>query len=342
MIPVEFDYYSPQTVAEAISLLDKYGKESKLLAGGLDLIRNMRYRVVSDEVKYVIGLKKIKDLRLITTATDGMSIGSAVSLNEIQESTVIKTQYLSIWESSRTLGPPQLKNQITLGGNLCQDLKCWHYNLTGISQFMRKAHEHSCWRKDKSSPCTSASEDDVYHSVINIGQKCWASSPSTMAVPLIALRAKVKIMGKEKREIPVEELYSVNGDCILSPAEMITSIYIPTVPDKGYLAYIADKRSSKDFPVVNVSVLAVLTDNQRCNYVKAAIGGVTPRTITFEKEFDSNNISDVIEEIKNVLFGKALIRGPATNFKVNEAKTFVKYAFQQIQAKGMAQWLKQS
>lgn len=336
MIPTEFEYHSPQTLGEAVALLEKYGMEAKVLAGGVDIIRNMRYKATTRPLKHIIGLKSIGDLNFIKRSKDGLRIGSMTLLSSLEDSGEVKEIFGMLHQAVRKIGTPQLRNSVTVGGNLCQDLKCWHYNLTGISQFMRKAHEPFCWRKNKSSPCISVGEDDIYHSVVNIGQKCWASSPSDLAVVLSVLDAKVKIVSKNgEKHVPIEDLYSVDGDCRLESNEIITEIFIPNIPEDAGTAYLADKRSTIDFSVLNVAVLATLDGNKRgFKHVKATLGGVAPKAISFEKTFNNVSIDQVKQDITEDLLAKVLVRGPDTEFKVNEAKVFIKDALELIKMGG--------
>jgi xanthine dehydrogenase YagS FAD-binding subunit len=336
MIPGEFEYFSPQSLNEAVALLEKYGAEAKVLAGGVDIIRNLRHRVTVKQLKHIIGLKSIGELNFVECAEDGLKIGSMTVLSSLEDSREIKEKFGLLHQAVRKIGTPQLRNSITVGGNLCQDLKCWHYNLTGISQFMRKAHEPFCWRKNKSSACISVGEDDVYHSLVNIGQKCWAPSPSDLAVVLSTLNATAKIFGKKgENQVPVEDLYTVNGDCLLEPTEVITEIFIPNIPEDAGTAYLVDKRGSHDLSVLSIAMLATLGDEkQSFKYVKATLGSIAPKPISFERTFNNVNIDKVKQEITGDLLKKVLVRGPDTEFKVNEAKVFIKDALELIKTGG--------
>ncbi|MFX0200963.1 MAG: FAD binding domain-containing protein [Candidatus Hodarchaeota archaeon] len=338
MIPGEFDYFSPHTLDEAITLLETYGTEAKVLAGGVDILRNLKYKVNIEQLKYIVGLKSISGLNSIERTRDGIKIGSMTLLSSLEDSGKIKGNFGLLRQAANRIGTPQLRNQITVGGNLCQDLKCWHYNLTGISQFMRKAHEPFCWRKNRSSSCISVGEDDVYHSVVNIGQKCWASSPSDMAVVLGALNAKAIIVSKKsEKQLSVEDLYSNNGDCILESNEIITEILVPNIPEDASAVYFTDKRSTMDLSLVCIAMIARLDSaKHKFRYVKATIGGIAPKPISFEKTFDNAGIDQVKQDIKKDLLAKVLVRGPDTEFKVNEAKVFIKDALELIKVGGVS------
>lgn len=115
---LEQEYLRPESVADAVEFLDKYGKEAKVLAGGTDLIINLRENMIS--CKYLIDIKKIAKMRELKYSTEtGLSIGGAVTMNEIIESKEVKENYPLLVEAGKTLANYLLRNRATLMGNLC-------------------------------------------------------------------------------------------------------------------------------------------------------------------------------------------------------------------------------
>lgn len=113
-----FDYFDPQTLNEALSLLAQYGPEAKVLAGGTDLIPQMRW----GEVKpgYVVGLHRIEELREIKYEDgQGLRLGSMTRISEIERSDVIRKHYPLLNKSALVLGSAEIRNKATVGGNLC-------------------------------------------------------------------------------------------------------------------------------------------------------------------------------------------------------------------------------
>jgi carbon-monoxide dehydrogenase medium subunit len=115
---LEQEYLKPESTAEAVELIDKYGKEAKVLAGGTDLIINLRENMIS--CKYLVDIKKIEKFRELKYSEDaGLSIGGAVSLNEIIASDLIRKKYPLLAEAGGTLANYLLRNRATLMGNIC-------------------------------------------------------------------------------------------------------------------------------------------------------------------------------------------------------------------------------
>jgi xanthine dehydrogenase FAD-binding subunit len=114
----KFDYYAPETLQEALELLDKLGKDTKLLAGGTDLIVNLRARV--EHPKSLIDLKKVKELQELTyDEKRGLTIGACVSLNRLTHDETIVKIYPIIEVAANSIADYQIRNRATLVGNIC-------------------------------------------------------------------------------------------------------------------------------------------------------------------------------------------------------------------------------
>lgn len=114
----DFMYLRPETLNKAVELLDMYGSDGKILAGGTDIIIALKDRSVV--CKYLIDIKGIKELSSITYSNEsGLSIGAAVCLNDIIESPDIKTNYSILVEAAKTLANKLIRNRATLVGNIC-------------------------------------------------------------------------------------------------------------------------------------------------------------------------------------------------------------------------------
>jgi len=114
----DINYLRPETLNKAVELLDMYGSDGKILAGGTDIIIALKDRTVI--CKYLIDIKAIQELSNISyTSASGLSIGAAVCLNDIIECPDIKTNYSILAEAAKTLANKLLRNRATLIGNIC-------------------------------------------------------------------------------------------------------------------------------------------------------------------------------------------------------------------------------
>ncbi|MEM4727293.1 MAG: xanthine dehydrogenase family protein subunit M [Candidatus Bathyarchaeia archaeon] len=118
IIPFRFEYHSPNSLEEALALLSKYGSEARILAGGTDLLVDMKQRLI--EPRHLIDIKRIPELRLLREDSGGLMIGSAVRLRELERSEAIKLRFPLLHEAVSSMGSVQVRNMGTIGGNLCR------------------------------------------------------------------------------------------------------------------------------------------------------------------------------------------------------------------------------
>lgn len=114
----EFQYYSPKTVAEAVSILSKLDGKAKVLAGGTDLVPEMKQRVTTPES--IINIKNIPGLAYIREDAEGLKLGALTTIADIKESDLVKKKCLSLYEAATKFGTPQVRNMATIGGNICR------------------------------------------------------------------------------------------------------------------------------------------------------------------------------------------------------------------------------
>ena len=114
----EFEYVEPADLSEAVALLDRYGDEAKILAGGTDLLVWMKEGVRTP--KYVINIKHIPGVRHIHFSEgEGLRIGALTTVREIETETVVRERFGALHQAARELASIQVRNLATLGGNLC-------------------------------------------------------------------------------------------------------------------------------------------------------------------------------------------------------------------------------
>jgi carbon-monoxide dehydrogenase medium subunit len=117
MLP-KFDYFAPQTLQETFELLEKHGKDAKLLAGGTDLIVSLRAR--EQRPKSVIDIKGVKELHELSfDEKRGLTVGAAVNLNKLIHYDAVSKNYALLNEAVSTIGDYEIRNRATLVGNIC-------------------------------------------------------------------------------------------------------------------------------------------------------------------------------------------------------------------------------
>ncbi len=116
MIPRSFEYHSPRTLDEAISLLQKLGPDAKLLSGGQSLIPMMKLRLVSPE--HIVDINRIPDLNYISTNNGHLRIGALTREHELESSDVVKTKFPILSDTAKVIADPLVRSQATVCGNL--------------------------------------------------------------------------------------------------------------------------------------------------------------------------------------------------------------------------------
>jgi xanthine dehydrogenase YagS FAD-binding subunit len=248
----KFAYYTPATIKEACETLKTAGEKGKVIAGGTALLDIMKKRYLTPP-ETLVCIQGITGLSGITSEGGGVKIGPTTTLTEIAESSAIPM----LAETAKQVSTPQLRNMGTIGGNICQQVRCWYYN---------KA-EFYCYRKG-GPVCYQPGGDNRYGAILE--QKvCNAVVPSDMAVSLTALNATLTVQGTGgTKEVAMKDFYVTLGN-VLEPDEIITSINIPETPSKGSFKK-AKVRKSWDFAIASAAVATTSAGTT------AALGGVAP------------------------------------------------------------------
>lgn len=116
MIPAAFDYHSPTTLDEAISLLKELGEDAKILAGGHSLIPMMKLRFA--EVESLIDINNIPGLAYVKEEGGYLKIGALTREVELEESSIIQEKYPIFLDATKLIADPQVRNMGTVGGNI--------------------------------------------------------------------------------------------------------------------------------------------------------------------------------------------------------------------------------
>lgn len=259
-----FEVLEPSTVEEALALLAQYGDRARVMAGGTDLLPNMKHEIETPEV--VIGLWRIEDLRRIDDSGDSVRLGPLLTLDEISAHPRLLALYPSLAEAAGLVAGPQLRRMGTIGGNVCLDTRCVYINQT---YFWRQALGY-CLKKDGT----------VCH-VVAGGRRCVAAASNDTAPVLMTLGATLQLESQgQRRTLPIDEFYIGNGEFnqARSRTELLTAIEIPKPRPHTIFGYAKLRtRAAIDFPDLGVAVLAELASEKtkliaRVDVVLTALG----------------------------------------------------------------------
>jgi 4-hydroxybenzoyl-CoA reductase subunit beta len=264
----KFQYVAPRKVAKAISLQKKSGK---FLAGGTDLFVAMKERISCPDP--LIDLNSISELKRIEwDKKKRLRVGALTTLTQLKENLIVQKHFPILSQAVPLMSTPQLQNMGTVGGNLCLDTRCYYYNQ---SVFFKKRWE----------PCFKIGGKTCH--VVKGGDSCYAVYSGDMAPPLIALGAKVKVMGdRSAKEIGLQKFFSGSGikPNILKFNELLSEIVIPVPPEHSACSYKKLRlRETIDFPLLGVSVFLRLGErDERCKDIRVVLGAVGPSPFVVE------------------------------------------------------------
>jgi 4-hydroxybenzoyl-CoA reductase subunit beta len=260
-----FEFRSPRTIAEAVRILDGEGKNAMALAGGTDLLPNMKRR--QQVPRMLMSLRQVKGLREIQLDNSGLKLGACLTLTDIAQDTRFRNGFSALWQAAAQVATPHIRNVATLGGNICLDTRCNYYDQ---SYEWRKAINF-CMKKD--------------------GTQCWAalSSPKCVAVSstdtapaLIALGARVKLISHSgEREVLLSDLFNNDGMNYLTrrPDEILTEVLVDSAHKWKSTYWKLRRRGSFDFPVLSVAAAAKFAADGTVEDARIVIGAVAPRPL---------------------------------------------------------------
>jgi 4-hydroxybenzoyl-CoA reductase subunit beta len=259
-----FTYYSPRTVREAADLLAGSSGGAMLVAGGTDLLPNMKRR--QQVPATLVGLRRVEELRQIANG-EGLTIGAGVTLTELVRDARVRDAYGALWQAASQVATPHLRNMGTLGGNLCLDTRCNYYDQNyewrKAIDFCMKTDGATCW-------------------VATGSPKCLAVSSTDTAPALLALGARVTLVSADStRQVAASDLYQNDGIHYLTrrPDEILTAVHIPRMDGWRSVYWKLRRRGSFDFPVLSVAAAAKIAADGTVEAARIVLGAVASRPI---------------------------------------------------------------
>ncbi len=265
-----FDHKDAASVEHATHALSALEGRGVPVAGGTDLLGCLKEGILPDYPEMLINLKTIAGLDDVREEGNALLIGAMSRLSTMARSQAVHRHCRVLAEASESVASPQIRNMATLGGNLCQDVRCWYFRYP-----KSLGGPILCRRKLGKGSCPAITGDNRYHAVME-AKKCFAVCPSDTAVALTALGAEVQIAGPEgARTMPVQDLYTEK--CLsLKPGEIITEVRAPFPEREAIQVFLKHTlRRPVDFAVVSVAAVFHV-EKGRYASARIALGGVAP------------------------------------------------------------------
>jgi xanthine dehydrogenase YagS FAD-binding subunit len=261
-----FEHVDVSSLAEAVELLG-FDPEARLIAGGTDLIPEMRLGIRSPD--RLINLKTAPGYDQIRAEARCLRIGALARLEDIALHPLVRNNVSVLAEAIDQTASPQIRNAATLGGSLCQESRCWYFR-----------GPFHCWLKG-GDLCDAEHGDNRQHAILG-GGPCFSVHPSDSATALVALNARVAIVGPDgERAIGIDQFFTRPSDghrslTCLKQDEILSHVEIPwpAAEERGIFLKAMD-RAEFGFALASVACVVSVHDG-RVGAARVVLGGVAP------------------------------------------------------------------
>ncbi len=262
-----FELVQPTDLDSALDTAARFGAAGWILAGGYDSLDWFKDRVKVPEA--VIDLSNIAELHGIRDREGGVEIGAMTTLTEVWRNPLVRERFSLLADAAEAVASPQIRNAGTLGGNLCQDTRCWYYRY-GVD----------CYRAGGNTCYAAAPDAQNREHAIFGASRCVAVSPSDTAPALVALDASMVVRSARGERVVaagdffMEPSVDIERMTVLEPGEVLTAVRIPATWAGAtfYFEKVAD-RNSWDFALASIAA-AFRTDGVTIDDARIACGGV--------------------------------------------------------------------
>jgi xanthine dehydrogenase YagS FAD-binding subunit len=262
-----FSYARAADADAAIAAVRKRA-DGAFLAGGTTEVDLVRQNVLRPGLLVDINdlpLRGIEDL-----PGGGLRVGALARMSDVARAPGVRERFPVIAQALLLGASAQLRNMASMGGNLCQRVRCSYFRDTASP----------CNKRDPGSGCAALDGFNRGHAVLGTSDKCIATHPSDVAVALVALDAVVHTRGPAgERAIGIDDFFLLPGDTPerehpLEHGELITAIEVPATPVARRSVYLKFRdRESYEFALASVAA-AVRIEDGAVAQVRLALGGV--------------------------------------------------------------------
>jgi 4-hydroxybenzoyl-CoA reductase subunit beta len=265
-----FRLHRPGSIDEAVGILAEHASDARVLAGGTDLIVNLRNRLFTPS--HVVSIGGIRALAGVTPELDGgLRVGSLTRVADLASHPLVRDRFPVLALAASQVAGPTLRAMGTVGGNICLDTRCQWYNQ---SYFWRAACGF-CLKKD----------GDFCH-VAPGSSVCWAAYSGDLAPAFLVLEAELVVRSaRGERTIPLRHFFIEDGErkFDLARDEILLEVRVPAsrAGCRGFYGKLR-ARGSIDFPLAGVAVAARVGPGSVLEDAAIAVTAVGPRPFTVD------------------------------------------------------------
>ncbi len=173
-----FEHTNAESLDTAVSALVGYQGQAAVIAGGTDLLGTLKDEIHGTYPEALVNIKTIEGLSYIREDDRGLKIGALATLHEIETNPIIKDRYSVLAEAARAVASPQIRRMGTVGGNICQEPRCWYYRYPDNFFY--------CTRKD-GKYCNALTGENRFHSIFGAARvetpPCASACPANVDIP---------------------------------------------------------------------------------------------------------------------------------------------------------------
>jgi 4-hydroxybenzoyl-CoA reductase subunit beta len=260
-----FEFRAPRSLEEAARILGGEGPTTMPIAGGTDLLPNMKRR--QQVPRTLMSLRHVEELRHIELADTGSRLGACLTLTDIAENPRMRNGLTALVQAASQVATPQIQNMATLGGNLCLDTRCNYYDQSyewrKAINFCLKKDGTTCWVAPGSAKCVAVSSTDT-------------------APALIALGARVRLASQSaEREVAIADLYNNDGIHYIRrrPDEILAEVLLDSLHGWKSTYWKLRRRGAFDFPVLSVAAAAKFSGDGVVEDARIVVGAAASRPL---------------------------------------------------------------
>jgi 4-hydroxybenzoyl-CoA reductase subunit beta len=265
-----FRLHRPRALGDALRVLAEHQDDARILAGGTDLVVNLRNRLFTPS--HVVSIAGIRGLDGIAAESGGgLRVGALARVSDIASHPIVRSRFAVLARAAEQVAGPTLRSMGTAGGNICLDTRCQWYNQ---SYFWRAACGF-CLKKDGDF-CHVAPGSNV----------CWAAYSGDLAPAFLVLDAEVAVRSERgERTIPLHRFFIEDGGrkFDLARDEILVEIRVPAsrAGCRGFYGKLRS-RGSIDFPLAGVAVAARVGPDGTFRDAAIAVTAAGPRPFLVE------------------------------------------------------------
>lgn len=261
-----FSYERATDAAAALAGIASPG--AKYISGGTNLLDLMKLEI--ETPTHLVDISRLPMKQIDETADGGLRIGAQVDNATLSADDRIRARYPLLSQALLAGASAQLRNKASTGGNLLQRTRCVYFYDTNSA----------CNKRMPGVGCAAMSGFNRGHAILGASESCIATHPSDMAVALVALDARVELLGANgaTRQVAIRDFHRLPGDTphietVLEPGELITAVVLPAPPPGRHLYRKVRDRASYEFALVSVAAIMSVADST-ITAARIAFGGV--------------------------------------------------------------------